>query len=130
VLFFPVGALILLAPTSSIAPLGDIAAERRMLLPLLCLAAIAGYFADRCLPQQRLHLAVIVVALLLGGATYQRVSLWQDAEAFWTRTVEQSPSKARPKLHLARALDERGAITDPQREKLLREATSVEPRSA
>jgi Flp pilus assembly protein TadD len=44
--------------------------------------------------------------------------------------VEQSPSKARPKLHLARALDERGAIADSSREKLLREATSVEPDSA
>jgi len=130
ILFFPLGALILLAPTSSIAPLADIAAERRMLLPLLCLAAAVGVLANRVLPERRLTGALLVAAVLLGTATYRRAEVWQDAETLWTATVEQSPSKARPKLHLARALDEQGAIADPRREKLLREATSVEPRSA
>ncbi len=130
ILFFPLGALILLTPTSSIAPLADIAVERRMLLPLLCLAAVAGALAGRILPGRRLALAVIALTVLLAALTYQRAAVWQDAETFWTNTAEQSPSKARPKLHLARALDERGAIADPRREKLLREATLVEPRSA
>ena len=129
-LFFPLGALILLAPTSSIAPLADIAAERRMLLPLLCLAPVVGILADRILPERRLTVAVAIFSVLLGAATYRRARVWQDAARLWTNTVEQSPSKARPKLHLARALNERGAITDGAREKLLREATSVEPDSA
>lgn len=128
--FFPLGALILLAPTSSIAPLGDIAAERRMLLPLLCLAAFAGALADRHLPRARLSIALLAAALLLGSATYRRAAIWQDAETLWTNTVEQSPSKARPRIHLSRALDGHGAAADPRREQLLREATSLEPRSA
>jgi Tfp pilus assembly protein PilF len=130
ILFFPLGALILLAPTSSIAPLGDLAAERRMLLPMLCLAPLAGVVADRVFPQRRLAFALIVAAVLLTAITYRRAQVWQDAERLWTETVEQSPSKARPKLHLARALDEQGAIADPRQETLLREATSAEPRSA
>jgi Tfp pilus assembly protein PilF len=129
-LFFPLGALILLAPTSSIAPLADIAAERRTLLPLLCLAPAAGILASRVFPGRQLAAALIATAALLAVSTYRRAEVWQDAERLWTDTVEQSPSKARPKLHLARALEERGAIADPRREKLLREATSVEPRSA
>lgn len=130
VLFLPIGALIFLAPTSTIAPLGDIAAERRMLLPLLCLAPVVGYFADRALPGRRLLYAVAVFAILFGGLTYKRASTWQNAEALWGDTVAKSPTKARPKLHLAGALAERGAITDPSREALLREAVLVEPGSA
>jgi len=129
-LFFPLGALILLAPTSSIAPLAELAAERRTLLPLLCLAPAAGILASRVFPGRRLAVAMVVSAILLAASTYRRAEVWQDAGRLWTNTVEQSPSKARPKLHLARALDERGAIADSSREKLLREATSVEPDSA
>ncbi|MDA0207293.1 MAG: tetratricopeptide repeat protein [Acidobacteria bacterium] len=129
-LFFPLGALLLLAPTSSIAPLADIAAERRTLLPLLCLAPAAGILASRIFQERWLAVAMVVSGMLLAASTYRRAGVWQDAERLWTNTVEQSPSKARPKLHLARALDERGAIADPSREKLLREATSVEPDSA
>jgi tetratricopeptide (TPR) repeat protein len=129
-LFFPLGALILLAPTSSIAPLGDIAAERRMLLPLLCLAPVAGVLADRVFAERRLTGVLVVSAVVLAGLTYRRAEVWQDAERLWINTAEQSPSKARPKLHLSRALEERGAVADPRREQLLREATSVEPRSA
>lgn len=130
ILFFPLGALILLAPTSSIAPLGDLAAERRMLLPLLCLAPIAGVLADRFLAGQRLVGAVAVCAVVLASSTYARATVWQDEETLWSQTVEQSPSKARPKIHLSRALDKQGAIADPRREQLLRDATYVEPRSA
>lgn len=129
-MFFPLGALILLAPTSSIAPLGDVAAERRMLLPLLCLAPVAAVLAGRVLTDRRLSIALTAAALLLGASTHRRAQVWQEAETLWSDTAEQSPSKARPKVHLARALEERGAIADPQREKLLREATSAEPRSA
>jgi tetratricopeptide (TPR) repeat protein len=130
VLFFPLGALILLAPTSSIAPLGDLAAERRMLLPLLCLAPIAGVLADRFLAGQRLVGALAVCAVVLASSTYARATVWQDEETLWSQTAEQSPSKARPKIHLSRALDKQGAIADPRREQLLRDATHVEPRSA
>ncbi len=129
ILFFPLGTLILLAPTSSIAPLGDLAAERRMLLPLLCLAPVAGVLADRLFAGQRLIGALAVFTVALASSTYARATVWQDAETLWIRTVEQSPSKARPKIHLSRALDKQGVVADARRERLLRDATSVEPRS-
>jgi Flp pilus assembly protein TadD len=130
ILFLPIGALIFLAPTSTIAPLGDIAAERRMLLPLLCLAPLIGYLAAHFFKGRPLAAGVSVLACLLGGVTYSRAVTWQNAERLWGDTVAKSPTKARPKLHLAGALAERGAITDQQREVLLREAVDVEPWSA
>lgn len=130
ILFLPVGALIFLAPTSTIAPLGDLAAERRMLLPLLCIAPLIGYTADKVLRRKHLFWATALIGCILAGVTYNRAQTWQHAETLWSDTVAKSPMKARPKLHLAGALAELGAINDEEREALLRAAVDVEPESA
>ncbi|MEO6758535.1 MAG: hypothetical protein ABIO24_03705, partial [Saprospiraceae bacterium] len=92
--------LILLAPTSSIIPVADPFAERRMYIPLIALLLIAAE------PLRRFRVSMPAAALVLGllsFLTYQRNRLWADPVAFWIDTVSQSPQKSRPYSHLAEA---------------------------
>jgi tetratricopeptide (TPR) repeat protein len=92
--------LILLAPTSSIVPIADPFAERRMYLPLLALLLIVA----EALRRYRLSIPVgVFVIALLSFLTYQRNRLWADPVAFWLDTVKHSPNKGRPHTHLAYA---------------------------
>jgi len=92
--------LLLLAPTSSIIPIADPFAERRMYLPILGLLLIAA----QGLRQYRLPMpAGILILTVLAMFTFQRNRLWSDPVAFWLDTVNQSPGKGRPHTHLAEA---------------------------
>ncbi len=94
--------LILLAPTSSIVPIQDLMADRRMYLPILglILAGIGALLQFRM--QSRTTwvgalAAVVVVASLL---TYQRNQLWASESAIWEDTLAKSPRKIRGYQHL------------------------------
>lgn len=92
--------LILLAPTSSIIPIADPFAERRMYLPILALLLVAA----EALRRYRISIpAGVFLLALLSFLTYQRNRLWADPVAFWTDTVNNSPQKGRPHAHLAEA---------------------------
>ena len=120
--FWLLGALVLLVPTSSIIPLADLIAERRLYLPLLSLSLATGIILARA-PRY----SVPVLALLLSGLSFQRSWAWQSEESLWRDTVAKSPAKVRPKIQLARAL---GATRPPARGeqlRLLAEARSLAP---
>jgi protein O-mannosyl-transferase len=92
--------LILLIPSSTIFPAADLAADRRMYLPMLGFAAAAGLLIDRAKAD---WLATsIAVALMLFSVG--RTQVWMTEESLWREAVERAPDKVRPKIQLARAV--------------------------
>jgi tetratricopeptide (TPR) repeat protein len=92
--------LLLLAPTSSVVPIRDVLAERRLYLPFLGLA-LASLEALRHLKLS--HAAWIGVAVLTACsvATYKRNQVWGDPLALWKDSVAKSPNKVRPRFQVA-----------------------------
>ena len=124
--FWLLGAVILLLPTSSFMPLGDLVAERRIYLPLISAALAIGALLAK-LPRP----VGIVILLAAAGLSTQRSLVFRTEETLWRDTVEKSPNKVRPKLQLARAL---GAAEPPNRDEgreeqfaLLNEAQQLAP---
>ncbi len=120
--FWVVGFLILIAPTSSIVPLADVFAERRVYLPMLSLSLAVGLLLKR-----RTRFLLPLVALVLSGLTFDRARVWRSEETLWRDTVARSPGKVRPKLQLARALEPGGPAVWEERLGLLLEARRLAP---
>ncbi len=110
ILFF----LAVLAPSTSLYPLLDFAAERRMYLPsigfflvfALIISRIAGASAKAKLS------ALGGLLLIYSWGTYERSRLWGDDLALWQDTAEKSPEKYRPLTWLGKLYDERGSVQD------------------
>ncbi|MGQ9917683.1 MAG: hypothetical protein ACUVS7_09730, partial [Bryobacteraceae bacterium] len=68
--------LVLLAPTSSIVPIDDAMAERRLYLGSPGVAMIAAEFLRRLRPSMAVPAAVAAVLLMLAGLTWQRAGLY------------------------------------------------------
>src|SRR5207245_335028 len=95
---------ILLAPTSSIIPIKDPIAERRVYLPMIGLLLIL-LDAIRRLRAGRTALATSLSAVLVIAAalTYQRNIAWSGEIPLWEDAVKKSPGKARAHFQLAHA---------------------------
>lgn len=93
--------LILLAPTSSIVPIRDVIAERRVYLPSIGLLLI-GVDLLRHLRWSTARYAALAAGLfvVLGAATYVRAQVWSDNVLLWQDSVSKSPNKVRPRLQL------------------------------
>ncbi len=116
------GAMVLLAPTSSVIPLADLMFEHRMYLPMVSLAALAAILLER-VPRS----GAAMILLIFTMAAWSRGRVWANEETLWSDAAAKSPRKVRPKLQLARAV----AQKDPQRaEALLLEARRLEPSNA
>lgn len=88
--------LLLMSPTSSVLPIKDTIAERRLYLPMLGLLLIVVDLARRLkLDRKALAAGCLVVALLAAGATRARAHVWTDQMSLWEDTVRKSPNKAR-----------------------------------
>jgi hypothetical protein len=107
---FAVGwTLLILAPTSSILPIADLAVERRMYLPLAGLMLLAaawlwevtqGLFAP-AMTRRSVYAAVVAgLALGFGALTYQRAVLWGDPIALHEDGVARAPGNPRVRLNL------------------------------
>jgi len=96
--------VILLAPTSSVIPIKDPIAERRVYLPMIGLLLIL-LDGIRRLRIGRTALATSLSAVLVIAAalTYQRNIAWSGAIPLWEDTVKKSPTKARAHFQLAHA---------------------------
>jgi tetratricopeptide (TPR) repeat protein len=96
--------LILLAPTSSVLPIADPIAERRMYLPILGLLLIALEFLRRW-KTSRGTLAVTLAGCVLvaGVLTHQRAQVWSNATALWEDAAAKSPGKQRVQEQLGYA---------------------------
>lgn len=96
--------LLLLAPTSSVIPIKDAAAERRLYLPFIGLLLIACDFLRR-INLTVLPLAASLSALLLAFAVVSntRAAVWSDTIRLWEDTVRKSPHNGRAHFQLALA---------------------------
>jgi tetratricopeptide (TPR) repeat protein len=105
--------LILMAPTSSILPIKDPIADRRLYFSMLGLLLIAAEPLSRIrLDRKVLGAACAVVLLIAGGAAYARAAIWSDAVLLWEDTARKSPNKFRARFHLAFAYYEQGRYSD------------------
>ena len=117
--FWFLAGLVLLLPSSSIFPANDLAADRRVYLPLIAFSAVVGLLLQR-VPRRALTAAGIVLLMVALG----RVHVWQTEKALWEEAVSRSPGKVRPKLQLARVVEPERALL------LLRQARAMAPGDA
>jgi hypothetical protein len=106
---FAVGwTLLILAPTSSVMPIADLAVERRMYLPLAGLMLLAAAWLWELVQRlpaawrtPRTYVAVVAVPLIACGAlTWVRASLWGDPVALHEDGVAKTPNNPRVRLNL------------------------------
>lgn len=113
--------LLLLAPTSSLFPLYDAAAEHRMYLPLACVICIVVFASWRLLTRDtagnrqqpgtcaRLWILLpLCAAVFLGVMTMRRCDLYGDAARMWASVVAVRPNNLRAWNELATVFLERG----------------------
>jgi tetratricopeptide (TPR) repeat protein len=113
--FFTV--LILLLPTSSVLPIRDPIAERRMYLPMIGYLFIALDVVRRLRIKQRaLATGLGAVLVVAAAGTYLRNQVWAGPIPLWEDTVRKSPNKRRPRFQLAFAYYEAGRCADAVRE--------------
>ena len=91
--------LLLLAPSSSILPASDLAADRRMYLPMIMFCACAGVLLETL--DRR---ATIAVVLGLMAISIRYSILWNRPETLWSEAKRLAPNAVRPRIQLARAL--------------------------
>ncbi|MBI1346110.1 tetratricopeptide repeat protein [bacterium] len=110
--------LALLAPTSSIIPLRDLAVEHRAYLPSLCVMMLLILFwtiaVDRCVRSviaQRMiwSAGVVIVGLLAIVGTRARNADYQSLEQLWQQALVYCPENPRVRTYYAAALLERQA---------------------
>jgi tetratricopeptide (TPR) repeat protein len=127
---------LILAPTSSILPISDLAAERRMYLPLagvltllVCLAyrALARVWSRRT-AAFALSGAVLALAVLLGVATVRRNLLYADELTMWRDVLSQAPNNPRALSFVGK--DELAQGHLDAAEALFRHAVATNPASA
>jgi protein O-mannosyl-transferase len=92
--------LLLIAPTSSVIPIRDVLAERRVYLPFLGLILITLEVLRRLQWSQAIGAcaAVLLVSTVL---TYQRSDVWSTPLTLWQDSVSKAPRKMRPRFQLA-----------------------------
>ena len=101
--------LVLMAPTSSILPIKDPVAERRLYLSMLGLLLIMVDGIRRIKADPRKLAAVSGVLLLAAAAaTRARAAIWADPVALWEDTAAKSPHKRRVLFQLASAYFDAG----------------------
>jgi len=101
--------LALIAPTSSVVPIADVVAERRLYFPFLGLLLIVaqiviGIARRGSLGRVASAGAMAAVLAAFGYLTSARAAVWGSELALWTDAVEKSPKKMRPRFQLAHAL--------------------------
>jgi len=102
-------ALVTLAPTSSVVPILDPVAERRVYLALPWLALIAVELLRRWRTSTRRLAAVLCVIVAVAAAfSWRRNQVWSGAVALWQDSVAKSPNKQRPHFQLAYAYYQEG----------------------
>jgi Flp pilus assembly protein TadD len=101
---------ITLSVESGIIPIADVIYEHRVYLPsvgffLVCLTGLA-MLVERLNSRVAVRVivaGVIMAVVMLGGMTYGRNRVWQNATTLWEDVVMKSPEKSRPHNGLGEA---------------------------
>lgn len=107
--FLGIACALLLAPSSSIIPITDLAQEHRMYLPLAPLVVLA------MLGLQRFRIAMVATALLVPlyvGLTWRRNDDYRSELAMWHDVVAKRPANWRAHNNLGVALAEQGRLDE------------------
>jgi hypothetical protein len=107
--FWFLAGLVLLLPSSSFLPAADLAADRRMYLPMIAFVGLARW--DRL---------KFVLPVLMALSVIQ-TQIWRTGESLWTQAAERAPNKVRPKIQLARSVGPERALP------ILQQAKSLAP---
>lgn len=101
--------LLLLAPTSSIIPIADPLADRRLYLPSIGLVLATGELVVRMIasPGSR-YLLIVCLGAVLAATCYARNQVWSDPLKLWLDAIEKHPENARAYFHLAFEYYQRG----------------------
>jgi tetratricopeptide (TPR) repeat protein len=93
--------LILLAPTSSILPIKDPVAERRLYFAMLgLLLIVVDVLARVKVDRKALVAGGLALVLLAAVVTHARAEVWSDPVAIWEDTARKSPGAWRPHFQL------------------------------
>lgn len=101
----------ILAPTSSVVPLADVAFEHRMYLPsaaLVMAAVLAGHVASGSLRSGRPERAACVVAIFLFVLAVARNRHYAGDAAAWQEVIRDVPTNPRARSNLGNALYQKG----------------------
>lgn len=98
--FWFLGGLLLLLPSSSIFPAADLAADRRMYLPLIAFSAALGLLLSKIKTRPVVWIVVATFAVL----SFVRTTVWHSEESLWSDAVAKAPRKIRPRIQLARSV--------------------------
>jgi cytochrome c-type biogenesis protein CcmH/NrfG len=108
--FLGLAFFLILAPTSSILPIKDLAFEHRMYLPLAAVVILTLFAVEQLLRLIRLpesvhgHATIVLVALAAGGLSFRtmlRNRDYSDSIAIWRQCIANNPSHPRPYRILA-----------------------------
>lgn len=105
--------LVLLLPSSSIFPAADLAADRRMYLPMMGFAVVLALLLERWKP------AAALAAIALAAVSVARTQVWSSDAALWREAVRRAPDKVRPLVQLSRNVPAGEAIPLLQRARQL-----------
>ena len=108
--FAGVWVLLILSPTSSVVPIsGQPMAEHRMYLPLAAVVAVIACGLGRYAGKWSIP-ALLAVAAILGGLTWQRNETYRSVEGIWTDTVAKCPNNERAHYNLGYTLFGEGQV--------------------
>jgi len=122
---------LILAPTSSFAPIVDLAFEHRMYLPLAPLSVLAvlglrGLSIRARVSRRVLAGAVAGLAIALGILTYRRNEVYESGARVWIDVIAKAPQNSRAFFNLAWHVEEEpGGI--PAAIRLYRRALEINP---
>jgi tetratricopeptide (TPR) repeat protein len=123
---------LVLAPTSSVMPIVDLAFEHRMYLPLAAVAAAVVVAADAALSRLSAPAWVggallAVIAVSLSAATVSRNRDYRSAEVMWRTVVDAVPENSRGQRNLGVAL--MGLDRNEEALLYLQEAIALDPQT-
>jgi tetratricopeptide (TPR) repeat protein len=106
-------ALLLFAPTSSVMPIKDTLAERRLYLPFIGLVLIACDLVTRIrVNKNYLVAAEAGICIVLAVLTYQRNGVWVSMESLWHDAYRKNPDNPRALMGLGDGYAAEGRCAD------------------
>ncbi len=110
--FGVLAALLLFSPTSSVVPIQDAVAERRLYLPMAALVLVPLELLSRWRSRRAVLVCAAGALAALGLLCHQRSKVWASPMALWEDTVAGSPHNQRAHSQLAMAHVMSGRCSD------------------